>query len=147
VQQRSKVFTCQADVVWDGDRRCTAQAGDRPTLHVAPPADFPGGVDDAWSPEHLFLAALQSCTMLSFLAQCARRRIEVTSYRSSAHGEVTRRDEDGRYAFERVTIAVVAGVEPGKVDAAHALTDRAERDCFIAASTTAEIDTDWRIVE
>jgi organic hydroperoxide reductase OsmC/OhrA len=147
VRQRSKVFTYQADVVWDGDRRCTAHAGERPTLYMAPPADFPGGLDDQWSPEHLFLAALQSCTMLSFLSQCSHRGIGVAAYRSSAQGEVGRREDDGRYAFERVEITVMARVEPGVAGRARALTERAERDCFISASTTAEIETDWRIIE
>jgi organic hydroperoxide reductase OsmC/OhrA len=140
------VFTYQADVVWEGDRRCTAIAGDRPTLTVGPPGDFPGGGDADWSPEHLFLASVQSCTMLSFLAHCAHRAIGVRAYRSSAHGEVSRGEDGGRYAFQRVMMSVMARVEDGRVDDARALTDRAERDCFISASITAEVDTDWRII-
>ncbi len=67
---RSKVFTYQAELQWQGGRTATVASGDRPELTVAPPPDFPGGETDRWSPEHLFLAALESCTMLSFLAHC-----------------------------------------------------------------------------
>jgi hypothetical protein len=36
---------------------------------------------------------------------------------------------------------------PGQAAAARELTGKAERDCFITASTTAHIDNDWRILE
>jgi organic hydroperoxide reductase OsmC/OhrA len=35
----------------------------------------------------------------------------------------------------------------GHAASARELTSKAERDCFISASTTAEISTDWRIIE
>jgi hypothetical protein len=36
---------------------------------------------------------------------------------------------------------------PEHAGAARDLTPKAERDCFISASTTAEVSTDWRIIE
>jgi hypothetical protein len=42
---------------------------------------------------------------------------------------------------------VRARMAPGQADAARALTDKAERDCFITASTTAAVAHDWRITE
>ena len=82
---RSKVFTYQAELQWQGGRTATVASGDRPQLPVAPPEDFPDGQADRWSPEHLFLGALESCTMLSFLAHCEHRR----RARSSAAPTIT----------------------------------------------------------
>src|SRR5947208_1134535 len=79
-------------------------AGHRPAVLVVPPAEFPGGEDADWSPEHLFLASLQSCTMLSFLAHCAHNGVEVVDYRSQASGDLSRREEDRRYAFQRIAL-------------------------------------------
>ncbi len=42
---------------------------------------------------------------------------------------------------------VLTRVAGGHAAAARELTDRAERDCFISASTTASVTTDWRIIE
>jgi hypothetical protein len=44
-------------------------------------------------------------------------------------------------------MVVTAAVAAGQADLARGLTAKAERDCFISASTTAEISTDWRIIE
>ncbi|HET7380543.1 MAG TPA: OsmC family protein [Gaiellales bacterium] len=143
----SKVFSYDTQLEWEGGRRCRVISGTRPPVVVAPPEDFPGGDHELWSPEHLYLASLQSCTMLSFLAHCAHNGVEVVGYRSEASGELARRDEDLRYAFRRVAMIVTVQVAGGHVPLAQTLTDKARRDCFISASTTAEIDTAWRISE
>jgi len=95
----SKVFQYETELEWVGGRECRVGAPGRPDLTVTPPEDFPGASAVHWSPEHLFTASLQSCTMLSFLAHCAHNGVEVVSYQSEAAGELARREEDRRYAF------------------------------------------------
>lgn len=143
----SKVFTYESGLSWEGGRVASVTAAERPPLSVAPPADFPGGEGAHWSPEHLFLGALQSCTMLSFLAHCAHNGLEVASYDSQAVGRIERGEDDQRYAFQSVSLVVMVRMAGGHAEAARALTDKAERDCFISASTSAEVETDWRIIE
>ena len=67
----SRTFTYDVGLTWDGGRASTATAGERPPIRVAPPEDFPFGDAASWSPEHLFLASLSSCSMLAFLAHAA----------------------------------------------------------------------------
>lgn len=143
----SKVFQYQTELEWVGGRECRVGAPGRPDLTVTPPEDFPGANAMHWSPEHLFTASLQSCTMLSFLAHCAHNGVEVVSYQSEAAGELARREEDRRYAFRRVAMIVTATVAGGHAHLAQGLTAKAERDCFISASTTATVETAWRIGE
>jgi organic hydroperoxide reductase OsmC/OhrA len=143
----SKVFSYRAELAWTGGRAAAVTAGERPALVVAPPPDFPAGDDSQWSPEHLFLASIQSCTMLSFIAHAAHAGVELVGYESHAVGRLARRESDRRYAFEVVEMVVMARVAGGHVEAARGLTSKAERDCFISASTTAEVRTDWRIIE
>src|ERR671936_718917 len=100
-----------------------------------------------WSPEYLFLASIQSCTMLSFVAHCAHRGLEIVSYRSTAEGSIARDGESRRYAFQSVAMGVYARMAGGHAAPARDVTARAERDCFISASTTADVSTDWRIIE
>jgi organic hydroperoxide reductase OsmC/OhrA len=144
---RSKVFTYQAELHWEGGRTAAVSSGSRPQLPISPPEDFPGGEGERWSPEHLFLAALQSCTMLSFLAHCAHNELDVEAYSATTSGSIERRAADQRYAFSRVEMEVRARMAPGHAQAARALTGKAERDCFITASTTAAVEHDWKITE
>ncbi len=144
---RSKVFTYQAELRWQGGHTASVSSGGRPELPVSPPEDFPGGETDRWSPEHLYLAAMESCTMLSFLAHCTHNELAVKEYAAAATGEVERRAEDRRYAFTHVAMVVHVRMAPGQAGAARALTAKAERDCFITASTTARVDHEWRISE
>jgi organic hydroperoxide reductase OsmC/OhrA len=84
--------------------------------------------------------------MLSFVAHCAHNGLELVTYRSQATGSLSR-NEDRRYAFRTVEMVVYVRMAGGHAASARELTPKAERDCFISASTTAEISTDWRIIE
>jgi organic hydroperoxide reductase OsmC/OhrA len=147
VALESKVFRYEAGLTWQGGRKAEVRAGERPPLAVVPPPEFPSGEDDNWSPEHLFLASIQSCTMLSFVAHCAHNGLEIVDYRSTAEGEIARNEDDRRYAFRAVAMVVYARMAGGHAAPARELTSKAERDCFVSASTTADVTTDWRIIE
>jgi organic hydroperoxide reductase OsmC/OhrA len=142
VTLESKVFSYSAELEWQGGRMAEVRAGARPPLAVVPPPDFPSGEEANWSPEHLFLASIQSCTMLSFVAHCAHNGLELVSYRSTA-----RNADDRRYAFQAVRMIVYARMAGGHSASARELTPKAERDCFVSASTRADVFTDWRIIE
>ena len=142
----ARIFTYEAELEWRGGRHAEVSSGARPSLAVMPPPEFPAGDESSWSPEHLFLASIQSCTMLSFLDHCAHNGLEPVSYRSQVTGSLSR-NEDRRYAFQTVAMVVYVRMAGGHAAAARDLTPKAERDCFISASTTAEISTDWRIIE
>jgi organic hydroperoxide reductase OsmC/OhrA len=144
---RSKVFTYHAELHWQGGHAAAVSSGSRPELPIAPPEDFTGGDADRWSPEHLYLAALESCTMLSFLAHCAHNDLTVLEYSAATTGAIERREADHRYAFGHVEMEVRVRMAPGHAEAAQALTGKAERDCFITASTTAAVGHDWKITE
>jgi organic hydroperoxide reductase OsmC/OhrA len=142
-----KSFQYDVAVAWDGRRASSLSTAGRPTIQSGPPTDFPMGEDDRWSPEHLFLGSLASCTMISFLAHAEHKGVDVIDYASEIGGTVMRRVEDGRYAFVHVHQRPRVVVAAGQAEQARELIGKAERDCFISASTTAEIQNDWEITE
>lgn len=142
----ARIFTYEAELEWRGGRRAEVTSGGRPAIAVMPPPDFPAGDESSWSPEHLFLASLQSCTMLSFVTHCAHRGLELVTYRSAVTGSLAQ-NAHRRYAFQSVAMVVYVRMAGGHAAAARELTPKAERDCFISASTTADVTTDWRIIE
>ena len=143
----SKQFSYGVSLAWDGRRAATLSSDGPPQILSAPPADFPYGEEERWSPERLFLASLASCTMISYLAHAEHRGVEVRGYSAEIDGTVMRRVEDGRYAFVHVHQRPTVLVAPGHADRARELMGKAERDCFISASTTAEVQNDWEITE
>jgi uncharacterized OsmC-like protein len=101
--------------------------------------------DDAWTPEHLVLAGLARCTLTS-LEYHAKRAGVAVSATAEAHGSVTRREEDGRFAFVEISVGFDVSLDPPQHgDALRSLIASAERDCFVGASLTAKPAYTWRV--
>jgi organic hydroperoxide reductase OsmC/OhrA len=93
-----------------------------------------GAEEASWTPEHLLLAALVRCSLTSLRHHCVRAGIVLTAS-ASAHGVVTRREGDGRYAFVLISVEANVSFDPKPDDAAVAeLLAKGERDCFVGAS-------------
>src|SRR6188472_4708373 len=104
-----------------------------------------GDDEEHWAPEHLVLAGLARCSLTSLRYHCVRAGVALTA-RATAHGTVTRREEDGRFAFVLVTVEGDVSFEPkpdGETIAA--LLEKAQRDCFIGASLTVAPAYAWRV--
>ena len=101
--------------------------------------------EEHWAPEHLVLAGLARCSLMSLRYHCRRAGVTLTS-RASARGMVTRRDGDGRFAFVEITVEADVAFEPKPDDATVSdLLMKGERDCFVGASLTARPSYEWRV--
>ena len=101
--------------------------------------------EEAWTPEHLVLAALCRCSLTSFRYH-ARRAGHEPSAHATAHGVVTRREEDGRFAFVEIRVALDVRFAATPIgDELRDLITKGERDCFIGASLTAKPDYHWTV--
>ena len=59
---------------------------------------------------------------------------------------MTRREEDGRFAFVEISVAFDVSLEPRlEPDALRTLIASAERDCFVGASLTAKPAYTWDV--
>ncbi|MBA3787913.1 MAG: hypothetical protein H0X21_04370, partial [Actinobacteria bacterium] len=63
---------------------------------------------------------------------------------ADASGTVTKRDEDGRYAFVEIEVQADVTLSPAPPDVRELLA-RAERDCFVGASLTIEPVYSWTV--
>ena len=99
----------------------------------------------AWWAEHLVLAGLVRCTLTSLRYHCVRANVRLTAT-ASARGTVTRREDDGRFAFVDVVFEADVAFEPKPDETAVAeLLAKGERDCFVGASLTAKPSYTWRV--
>lgn len=102
-------------------------------------------LDDAWTPEHLVLAGLARCTLQSLRFHTDRVGIDFLA-KASASGVVTKRADDGRYAFVELDVEIDLELEP--VPPREELTTllaKAERDCFVGASLKPSPRYRWRV--
>lgn len=105
----------------------------------------PPHVEPDWTPEHLVLAGLARCTLTSLDFHAKRSDLTVTGS-AAAEGVVTRREEDGRYAFVEIECGLDVELDPlPERERLAELLDLAERDCFVGASLTAKPRYEWRV--
>jgi uncharacterized OsmC-like protein len=128
-EPRARVF--EFEVAYDGTSRATA-------------GDVPLEVPEGWSPEHLVLAGLLDCSLTSLRYHARRSGIEVETAAGAASGTVTRREEDGRFAFVDIEARFEVRFDPQPADR-DALLQLAERDCFVGASLTAKPRYVWNV--
>lgn len=117
----------------------------KPPLHGTADPLFRG--DPALhNPEDLLVAALSGCHMLTYLALCARAKIEVVAYEDDAGGTMVLDGGGGRFTevVLRPRVTVTAGSDLAK---AHALHEGAHTDCFIASSVSFPVRHEPEVVE
>lgn len=124
VKARSRVL--EFDVAVDRDRMARSGLGGSEI-----------SADDAWSAEHLVLAALRRCTLTS-LDYYLRRAGLAAAGSGQAHGIVTKRETDGLFAFVDIEARCdVEVMDPPDHTALRKLLESAERGCFGGDSLTA----------
>ena len=122
------------DVTVDRDRTARSGRGGSPVL-----------AEEMWAAEHLVLAGLVRCTLSSLDYSAGRAGLEVAAS-GRAHGAVTRRDEDGRYAFVRIDVHFELELDPAiDRDAVNDLVARAEKGCFVGNSLIARPGYEWTV--
>ena len=132
-------------IEWTQQRRGQLSTPSRSSIETGAPPEF-GGTDDVWSPEHLLVAAVNSCVMLTFIAIAANSKVPFRKYSSSARGTLEKVEGRGmvitRVAVKpRVTIG--ADVERTKVER---LLKMAEKSCFISNSLNAAVKLEPEII-
>ena len=116
-----------------------------PDLSTAPPADF-DGPGDAWSPEHLLLAAVQTCFLFTLRAIARASHVDFVSLELDAVGTVNR--QDGVTRFTEIVLRPRLVIAPG-TDRERALRmlEKSEKQCLVSASLSTPIRLEPEITE
>lgn len=108
-----------------------------PDLRAAPPADF-DGPGDAWGPEHLLLAAVETCFLFTLRAVAQASKVAFTALELSAEGTVDRRD--GAVRFTEIVLRPRLTLAPGvDRDRAVRVMEKSEKACLVSASLATPI--------
>jgi peroxiredoxin-like protein len=118
---------------------------DLPRIRTAAPPGF-GGPGDAWTPENLLLAAVETCFLFTLRAVARASRIDIVRVEVETSGTVGRQDGVIRFTDivvrPRLTVSQKAGL-----DRVAWLVDKAERACLVAASLSTPVRVEPQIAE
>jgi peroxiredoxin-like protein len=108
-----------------------------PEMQVAPPADF-DGPGDAWSPEHLLMAAVESCFLFTFQAIAHASKLTFVSMELSGEGIVDHIDGITRFSaiVLRPTLRLTSGNDR---DRAMRILEKSEKACLVSASLSTPV--------
>jgi peroxiredoxin-like protein len=129
------VYEVHLDGAADGYAKVSA-AG-MPELQTAPPLDF-DGPGDAWSPEHLLLAAVETCFAFTLRSVARASKLDFISLELSGEGKVDRKDGATRFTeiVLRPRLRVPAGTDK---DRTLRILEKSEKACLISASISTPV--------
>ena len=113
-------------------------APDLPDLEVDAPPEFRGH-EGVWTPEHLFVAAVNSCFMTTFLAIAENSKLEFVSFSADAKGQLEKLDGQGFIMTEVVLRPKLLISHARDAERAGRILEKAERNCLISNSIKTEI--------
>jgi organic hydroperoxide reductase OsmC/OhrA len=135
-QFRPKTYTYRTSVAWTGARAGQLEAEGKPGFRVASPPEFKGEAG-VWSPEDLFVASVNICTMTTFLSFAERAKLVLQGYHSDAEG--TLELVEGGFRFTRIVIRPRVKVPVGQVDQAGQVMHDAHKKCLISNSMKCQV--------
>ncbi|MBL7996024.1 OsmC family protein [bacterium] len=137
LKSKYKTFTYHTNLQWLENRAGLLNSEGKPGFRVASPPEFKGEAG-VWTPEDLFVAAVETCTMTTFLAFAQRLQIPLVSYGSSAEGMLE--FADGGYRFTKIILRPKIVVEhETAIEQAKKTIDDAHHNCLIANSIKSEV--------
>lgn len=114
-------------------------------IEVVTPPEFPGGIVGKWSPEHLFVAAVNSCLMTTFLSIAENSKIEFVSFESNALGKIEL--IEGRWLVSEITLKPILTINASlSPERAERILEKSEKACLISNSIKSTIVFDPKII-
>ena len=131
-------YTYATDLEWTGERRGQMTSPGLPKLEVAAPPEF-NGHEGIWTPEHLFVGAISSCFMTTFLAIADLSKLEFVAFAASAEGRLEKVEGIGLQITEVLLRPRLVLRRPEDRDRALRILEKAERNCLISNSATSRV--------
>lgn len=107
-------------------------------IEVATPPEFPKGIPGIWSPEHLLVAAVNSCLMTTFLAIAENSKFDFIHFESKADGKLEK--VDGKFMISEIVLSPVLTIsKESDKERALRILQKSEAACLISNSVKSSI--------
>jgi organic hydroperoxide reductase OsmC/OhrA len=140
----SKNFFYESELEWKEQKQGELRAAAVAPIALGAPPEF-GGVEGSWSPEHLLVASVNGCFMLTLLAIAENSKMPLVSYRSSARGKLEKVSGAGYQITEIIikpTLVVGSAQDFARVGR---LLEKAKENCFVTNSIKSAVKLEPQI--
>src|ERR1043165_2208697 len=139
-------YLYSTSVEWTGARHGNLSAAALPTLTVDAPPEFKGH-EGTWTPEHLFVGAVSSCFMTTFVAIAENSKLDFESFKTTAEGTLEKPDGAGLMITQIVLHPTLTLKDAADIGRASRILEKAEKHCLIAnsAKTHISLEPDIRV--
>ena len=130
-------YLYKTEVEWTGERHGELRAPALPRLNVDAPPEFKGH-EGVWTPEHLFVASVNSCFMTTFLAIAENSKLEFLKFHADAEGKLEKVEGQG-LMITHITLRPTLVVKHSRdTERALRIFQKAEKHCLISNSIRTE---------
>lgn len=138
----NNAYHYEVDLTWSSDRKGTISSPVlNSSIEVATPPEFPKGMPGIWSPEHLLVAAVNSCYMTTFLAIAENFKLDFVSLDSKAIGLLEQ--PEGKYMITTVLLKPVLVIkDENNAEKAMRVLEKTEKACLISNSIKSTVKLD-----
>jgi peroxiredoxin-like protein len=139
----------EVNLKWIADRKGVISSPVLPgNIEVATPPEFPKGIPGIWSPEHLYVGAVVSCFMTTFLAIAENSKLEFSAFSCDAKGTLAK--VDGKFQMTEITLyPSVVLLNEEQAEKTKRVMDMSERNCLISNSikTTVRLESEIKLAK
>ena len=127
------------NISWKQDRKGEMSSPElSQSVEIATPPQFPKGLEDIWSPEHLFTAAVSSCLMTTFLAIAENSKLDFVNFECSSKGKLEQ--IEGKFLMTEVILEPVVTIKnESEREKAEKVLQKSEANCLISNSVKSKI--------
>jgi organic hydroperoxide reductase OsmC/OhrA len=133
-----KNFYYETEIDWTKEKEGQIKGPDLPAVSVGAPPEFKGR-EGQWAPEHLFVASINTCFMLTFLAIAENSKLPLVSFSSSARGKLEKISGAGYQITEVILKPTVVIASAGDLGRVPKMLDKAKETCFISNSVKSTV--------
>ena len=129
----SKPYFYETEIDWKGERDLMLGSGKLPVIEAGAPPEFKGR-EGNWSPEHLFVASLNSCYVLTLLAIAEFSKISIVSLSSTAKGKLEKVQGNSYQVTEIIVKPRIVIASANDLSRIPRILEKAKENCFVSNS-------------
>ena len=126
-------YLYESEIDWSREKEGTSRGPQLPPIPVGAPPEFKGRAGN-WTPEHLFVASVNTCLMLTLLAIAENSKINLVSYSATASGKLEKVQGAGYQVTEILVKPKVVVASEEDLRRMPRILEKAKEGCFISNS-------------
>ena len=133
-----KPYFYETEIEWKGEKDLKLSSAKLPAIAAGAPPEFKGR-EGNWSPEHLFVASLNSCYSLALLAIAEFSKVSLVSLSSTAKGKLEKVQGSSYQVTEIVVKPRIVIASANDLTRMPRILEKAKENCFVSNSIKSAI--------